>query len=141
MDIVKSVTDGIKSHGACRSFKGGSLEQLVEELFSPQGVEFIMKTGYPGIHEFRELQRHADLKPFGIYVDAGTVELEEARKVFLIGGTDARLDYKELANSKVCLMYGAKAYITASGFSVVRVEQDLNSFVDSRATGKAVILW
>lgn len=141
MNIIEAVTEGIKARGACKLFNGGSLEKLVEELFTPQGVEFIMKTGYPGLYEFREIQKVADLKPYGIYVDSGTVELSEERKVFLIGNTDAKLNYRELASSKVYMIHGAKAYISASGYSVVKVERDLSSFVNSEAKDKAVILW
>ena len=44
MNIIEEVTKGIKDHGACKLFYGGSLEILIQELFTPQGVEFIMKT-------------------------------------------------------------------------------------------------
>lgn len=141
MDIVKAVTEGIKANGACKSFNGGTLEKLVEQLFTPQGVEFIMKTGYPRLYEFREIQKETDLKPFGIYVDSGDIELSENRKVFLIGETMAKLNYRELANNNVYMIYGAKADIHASGYAVVKVEKDFGSTVDSVAEDKAVILW
>lgn len=140
MNIIEEVTQGIKAHGACKLFNGGSLEKLVEELFTPQGVEFIMKTGYPGLYEFREIQKIADLKPYGIYVDSGKIELSEEHKVFLIGNTDAKLNYRELANSKVYMIHGAKAYISASGYSVVKVEKDLSCVMNISAKEKAAIL-
>lgn len=140
MNIIEEVTKGIKDHGACKLFKGGSLETLIQELFTPQGVEFIMKTSYPGLDEFRKIQKMRDLKPYGIYVDSGIIELSEQRKVFLIGNTDAKLNYQELVDSKVYIIHGAKAYISASGYSVVKVEKDHNSMVNIRAKNKAVIL-
>ena len=141
MDIIEAMVEGIKAHGACKSFEEGNLEKLVEQLFTPQGVEFVMKTGYPGIFEFREIQKQTDLKKYGIYVDAGEVTLKEERKVFLIGNTFARLEYNDCASNKVFLKYGAKAEIKASGFSVVRLEHDSSSFIESYAKDKAVILW
>lgn len=140
MNIIEEVTKGIKDHGACKLFYGGSLEILIQELFTPQGVEFIMKTGYPGLSEFRKIQKMTDLKPYGIYVDSGVIVLSEERKVFLIGNTDARLNYKELVDSKVYIIHGAKAYISAAGYSVVKVEKDLDSIVNFSAKDKAVIL-
>lgn len=140
-EITKRLTEGIKAHGACNAFKGGTLEELVDELFSSQGVEFVMKKGYPGLYEFREIQRFVDLKKYGVYVDSGKIELTEKRRVFLVGNTDAQLNYSDLARSKVCLIYGAKAFINASGYSVVRVEKGFDSSIDSKAIEKAVILW
>ena len=141
MDIVEAMTEGIKANGACKAFKGGTLEQLAEQLFTPQGVEFVMKTGYPRLYEFREIQKQTDLKKFGIYVDAGEISLTEKRKVFLIGNTVAKITYRELAKNNVYLLHGAKADIKASGYAVIKVEQDSSSSVESEATEKAVILW
>lgn len=141
MNIVEAVTEGIKANGACGSFKGGTLENLVEQLFTPQGVEFILKKGYPRLYEFREIQKETDLKKFGIYLDCGNIELTEERKVFLIGNTVAKLNYRELANNNVYMIHGAKADIQASGYAVVKVEKDSDSRVESKASDKAVILW
>lgn len=141
MDIVEAMTEGIKANGACKAFKGGTLEQLAEQLFTPQGVEFVMKTGYPRLYEFREIQKQTDLKKYGIYVDAGEISLTEKRKVFLIGNTVAKITYRELAKNNVYLLHGAKADINASGYAVIKVEQDSSSSVESEATEKAVILW
>lgn len=141
MDIVKAVTEGIKANGACNSFSGGTLEKLVEQLFTPQGVEFVMKTGYPRLYEFREIQNETDLKIYGIYVDCGNIELTESRKVFLVGNTVARLNYRELANNNVYMIHGANADIHASGYAVIKVEKDFGSHVESVAEDNAVILW
>lgn len=141
MDILEAMKEGIKANGACKAFKGGTLEQLAEQLFTPQGVEFVMKTGYPRLYEFREIQKQTDLKKFGIYVDAGEISLTEKRRAFLVGNTVAKMTYRELDRNNVYLLHGAKADIKASGYAVIKVEHDSGSSVESEATEKAVILW
>lgn len=140
MDIIAKVTEEVKAHGACKSFVGGSLETLISELFSPQGIEFIMRKGYPGLDEFREIQKMQDLSPFGIYVDSGNIELSEHRKVFLVGNTRAMLQYRDLARNKVCLIHGAIANIKASGYCVLRIEKDKDSSFKCSATEHAKVL-
>lgn len=141
MEIVERLIEGIKAHGACNAFKGGTLEELIEELFSPQGVEFVLKTGFPGLYEFREIQKTIDLKPYGVFVDSGDIELTEQRRVCLVGKTSAMLNYSEIASNKIVMLSGAKAFISASGFAVVKVEKGFDSIIDSKASEKAVILW
>lgn len=135
------MSEKIKAHGACKTFVGGTrIEQLVKELFTPQGVEFVMKTGFPGLREFRQMQKVYNLAKYGIYLDCEEITLEEKRDVFIIGETKAILKYNELAKSHVCVIHGAKAEIRASGYAVVKVESDRRSKVNCIISERGVIL-
>lgn len=141
MDIAKIVTEGIKAHRACNIFVGGSVEQLAKELFTAQGIEFVLNTHYPGLREFQKLQESKDLKQYGIYVDCGNIELSDENAVCLIGNTNAIVKCSKTEAYRVYTLNGARAYIHASGYSVVRVEKDDGSVVDSNVTDNAVMLW
>lgn len=141
MDILKQINEGIKAHRACAKFKEGDIASLVEQLFTPQGVEFVLNTSYPNLYTFRDLQEQVDLKPYGIFVDAGNITLKEQRRAFIIGETTANLEYSDLASNTVCAMYGAKVNISASGYAVVRIEHDELSEIYTNAIDNAVILW
>ena len=140
MNLIEKITTEIKENGACNSFKGGTVEALVEQVFTSQGIEFLIKTGFPGIHEFREVLQQEDLKKFGIYVDCGRIDLSEERNVLLVGNTEAMLHYKDCQRNKVYVIHGAKADIKASGYAVIRLERDASSIANIEVLDKAVIL-
>lgn len=128
MNVVKEVTENVESLGACNRFNGGSLEKLIDQLFTPQGVEWVLAHAYPDMETFRKFKKYHPEK-FGVYIDMGEISLSEARKVFLIGNTTATLNYQETERNVVNLLFGAKAEIHASGFSVVAIEKDRMSKV------------
>lgn len=114
---------------ACSMFTGTeSLEELVNLMFTPRGIEFMTRYNFPDIETFR---KYKPLHPerFGVYIDCGKISLSEERKVFLIGDTVAELKYRDMARNRVHIMCGASANVTASGYSVVRIEKDSSSKV------------
>lgn len=89
-DIVKEAT----RLGACS--KSGSVtdwKSLVWLFFSPQGREFCEENNFPNIEMFREMKPY--VKDWGVYVDAGNIELKNAPTVGVIGDTHAALSYSD----------------------------------------------
>lgn len=134
--------DSVLAHrlGACRMFTGEEdLEALIALMFTPQGTEFLTTYGFPDINTFRSfLPYHPER--FGVYIDCGEVELEDADKVFLVGNTQARLRYTAAQSNRIVVMCGAIAEVDASGYSVVKIDADNVSQVDAIKTGHARVL-
>lgn len=113
----------------CDMFKGNeTLDELVELIFSPRGIEFLTKFGFPDLETFRKFKQYHPER-FGVYIDSGKITLTEARRAFLIGDTVATVEYRESAGNRLHLMHGASASVLACGYSVVRVEKDMKSEV------------
>ena len=113
----------------CDMFKGNeTLDELVELIFSPRGIEFLTKFGFPDLETFRKFKQYHPER-FGVYIDSGKITLTEARRAFLIGDTVATVKYRENAGNRLHLMHGASASVLACGYSVVRVEKDMKSEV------------
>lgn len=113
----------------CDMFKGNeTLDELVELIFSPRGIEFLTKFGFPDLETFRKFKQYHPER-FGVYIDSGKITLKEARRAFLIGDTVATVKYRESAGNRLHLMHGASASVLACGYSVVRVEKDMKSEV------------
>ena len=108
----------------CEMFKGTeTLEELVKLMFTPRGIEFLTTYNFPDIKVFRIFKKYHPER-YGLFIDSGEIELSEVRKIFLVGDTTAKLHYKDTAANRVYLMHGASAIITASGYSVVKIEKD-----------------
>lgn len=113
----------------CDMFKGNEkLDELVELIFSPRGIEFLTKFGFPDLETFRKFKQYRP-EHFGVYIDSGKITLTEARRAFLIGDTVATVKYRESAGNRLHLMHGASASVLACGYSVVRIEKDTESEV------------
>lgn len=127
---------------ACRMFKGDeSIEELVELMFSYQGIEFLthLGGGFPDLAVFRKFKRFSPEK-LGVYIDAGRITLENPEKAFLVGNTVAVLKYDELKAKRLVMMHGAKATVEASGWAVVRIDTDGTCNVDVKKADHAKVL-
>lgn len=103
-----------------------TLPELIDIIFSPQGREFMTRFGFPSVETFRRfLPYHPE--QYGVFIDAAGIALTDVSRVFLIGNTSARLNYRETQGNTVILMHGASAEINAGGYSVLRVERDAES--------------
>lgn len=123
----------------CKMLTGSeSLSELVDVIFSPQGAEFMTTFCFPDV---KLLRRFIPFYPerYGVYIDAHEIELDNVRRVCLIGDTTARLSYTKTQGNKVVLMHGAHADIVATGYSVVRVESDKYSVANVMATDHAIV--
>ena len=122
--------------GACGSFtEAMSIRQIVDMLFTPQGVEFCIKRGFPTLEMFRRLGAVEDTKPLGVYIDCG-----DTQRAFLVGNTRARITYTETQRNGLYMMHGAKATVIAGGYSVTCIECDKRSRVHVEKSGNAVTL-
>lgn len=111
----------------CTMFHGDeTLEELADLVFSPQGLEFISHFDFPTLSIFRQFKKY-DIQKLGIYIDAGNITVEEQQRVLLVGKTKAHLKYHTTRANVVCALHGAEATITASGYSIVKVEIDKHS--------------
>lgn len=96
-----------------------SPRELMRLFFTPQGVEFCTKHNFPDMATAREFRGEV-AEAFGVYIDAGQIELRNPRQVALIGNTHARLHYDDPHKGhQVIAMHGAKASIAAEGYAVV----------------------
>ena len=113
----------------CSMFHGDeTLEELIELLLSPHGLEFISHFNFPSLSVFRQFKKY-DTQAFGVYIDAGEITLEDAHRVLLVGNTTANLRYFQTQENIVCVLHGATAMIDAAGYSVVSIDFDKKSKV------------
>ena len=108
--------------GACGKEKNVNTYQgLVNILFSPQGREFCTKHNFPSLEVFREIK--SEVKRFGVFIDAGTINICRKRRVCLAGNTSAQIEASGVDFvHTIVLMHGASAIINASNYAVLRVE-------------------
>lgn len=125
---------------ACKMFTGEeSMEEMINLMFSPQGAEFLTENNFPDIATFRRFKKYHP-EQFGVYIDAGEISLSEARRVFLVGNTTARLKYAQTQGNRLILMCGATARIEASGYCVLKIEKDDKSNVEVNISGYAKVM-
>lgn len=139
--IIRQVYLQAKLTGACNRFKGTekTLEDIVNLLCSPQGMEFCIEHHFPNMATFR-LFKPFNPEQYGVYIDSGALTLRNPKKVVLVGRTNATIICDTLERHEVCLLHGAKANINASGWSVVSVSGSKGCQVIRNISGKAVIL-
>ena len=125
---------------ACKMFTGEeSMEEMINLMFSPQGTEFLTENNFPDIATFRRFKKYHP-EQFGVYIDAGEISLSEAKNVFLVGNTTARLKYAQTQGNRLILMCGATARIEASGYCVLKIEKDDKSNVEVNVSGHAKVM-
>lgn len=125
---------------ACKMFTGEeSMEEMINLMFSPQGAEFLTENNFPDIATFRRFKKYHP-EQFGVYIDAGEISLSEAKNIFLVGNTTARLKYAQTQGNRLILMCGATARIEASGYCVLKIEKDDKSNVEVNVSGHAKVM-
>lgn len=136
----RSLSNMAEKYRACRMFKGSeSLEQLIALFTSPQGIEFCQSRHFPDLNTLRRFKPY-NVERFGVYIDAGHINLHNATKVVLIGDTTATLTYDNRGGHEVFLMHGAQATITASGWAMVFVSAESDCTVIKTERDRAKIL-
>lgn len=116
---AKDVIVKARSLGACSGSDGVTdWKSLCWLFFSPQGREFCEERNFPPIEMFRNMGEN--VKPYGVYVDAGHVDVTNPGNIAVIGDTDAVITVDDNERvQKVILMHGGKAKIMASGYAVI----------------------
>lgn len=138
--LIQRIYKQAHKMGACDKFTGNeTLEELVQLMFTPQGVEFCLTNNFPDLATLRKFK---DTHPerLGVYIDCGEITLQEPQTAFLIGNTTATVKCRETARKRLYLMHGANAHVLAGGFTVVRVEKDDASQVTMQVKDNAKIL-
>lgn len=115
---------------ACDMFTGAeSLSGMVELMFAPQGIEFMTKFGFPDMKTFRRFIPYHPER-YNVYIDAREIAVTDAKRVYVIGNTFARIQCAKTQNYTIVLMHGARADVMASGYAVVKIEHDAKSRAD-----------
>ena len=126
--------------GACQMFTGEeSMEEMIRLMFSPQGAEFLTTYGFPDLATFRKFRKYHPER-FGVYIDSGEIALRDAKNIFLVGNTTARLKYAQTQGNRLILMCGASARVDASGYSVLKIEKDRQSSIEVNVSDHARVL-
>lgn len=137
----RSLPNLAEAYRACKMFNGEeSVEQLATLYKSPQAVEFCMRYHFPNLATLRTFKSERPER-FGIYIDAGTITLNNPNdKVLLIGRTTAVVNCSELKNYNVVCLHSARVVVNASGWAVVRVEAEAGCNVVKNISENAVIV-
>lgn len=125
----------------CSALKGDEdLGDICALALSPKGIEFITEYHFPKLELFRKF---IPFKPerFGIYIDKDIIIKDNCpRDIFLIGDTNAEIELHDRKLYHINLAHGARAVITVSGYSVVRICKDGTSSVVVHKADSAKIL-
>lgn len=121
MISVAEIMEQALKNGACGKSKGVSdWKTLCWLFFTPQGTEFCEENNFPSIEDFREMA--TNISDFGVFVDKGKIIRSNDGNVALIGNTYGELVFDDNTKvHKVVLMHGAKAFIIARNYAVVRL--------------------
>lgn len=121
MKSVSEIMEQALKNGACSKSKGVSdWKTLCWLFFTPQGLEFCEENNFPSIASFREMDN--SISDFGVFVDKGEINRSNDSNIALVGKTDGKLVFDDNTKvHKVVLMHGAKAFIVARNYAVVRI--------------------
>lgn len=139
-NLLKEIYQDGKALGACSAFsEAKTVKEIVDELFTPQGIEFCLKLRFPTLDVFRQFDKE-EVKQYGVYIDCGDIELSDPQRAFLVGNTKATIKCAKLQNNSIYLMHGASVSVIASGFAIVRVEGDKKSHISYIQNDHAKVL-
>lgn len=139
--LIKQIYAQARLLNACDLFTGNerTLDDIVRLFSSVQGLEFCMKHHFPNMATFRQFKKY-NVERFGIYIDAGTITLNNPKKVILIGRTSATINCDTLARHEVYLLHGSKAVVNASKWAVVSTEVEQGCNIIRNTSYNAIVL-
>ena len=139
MKTTIEILSQAKELGVCDKLLGTeNAEELFRLFLTVQGIEFCTKNNFPDLETVRSFKGEL-AESYGIFIDTDVV-LSNRSKVVLLGDAHADLTYDDPSKGhNVILMHGASAKITASGYSVVFVN-NAGGTVETEATENALIL-
>lgn len=137
----RSLNNLAEAYRACEMFKGNeTIEELAALYKTTQAVEFCSRYHFPNLATLRTFKSEHPER-FGIYIDAGTITLNNPKdKVLLIGRTTAVVNCSELRNFNIVCLHSARVVVNASGWAVVRVEAETGCNVVKNVSENAVII-
>lgn len=124
----------------CTMFTGEeTLPELISLIFEPQGREFILANHFPSLNLFRKFKQF-NPEQYGVFIDSGNITLNDPGKIYLVGQVNADIYCRQTQANNIILMHGAKAKIYASGYSVIKAENDRKSEIQITASPTAKVL-
>ena len=86
-----------------------------------QGLEFCKKNNFPSLETFTRIDNEP-LIVNNIFVNAGYLQRTNDSNIAIIGETDAELVFDDPTKvHKVVVMHGAKVFVTARNYAVVKL--------------------
>lgn len=136
----RSLHNLAEKYRTCNMFKGTEdIHELIRLFTSTQGLEFCMRYHFPHVASLRLFKTH-NLEKYGIYIDAGTITLNNPERTILIGRTIATINCDSLERHEVFLLHGAKAVINASKWAVVAVKAEQGCSFIKNISDNAIVL-
>lgn len=137
---IKDIMHEAIDLGACEKTSSvSSWKTLAWLFFSPQGVEFCQKNNFPTLSMFRKMDE--EIASNCIFVDKGVINRSNDSSIAVIGDTDARLTFDDPTKvHKVIVMHGARVFIVARNYAVVRLINIGDNKVAYSKDNTAVIL-
>ena len=128
-NLLRGIYQDGKALGACSTFvEAKSVREIVDELFSPQGIEFCLNFRFPTLNVFRQFDKE-EAKNCDVFIDCGDIEITNPKRAFLVGNTKAIIRCSKTQNSNIYAMHGASVSIIASGYAIVSVGKDKKSHI------------
>lgn len=140
-ELIEKIKQQAFDAGACSKLTGNEdWEELVRLAMSPVGMEFLIKNRFPAGQTWREIKWVADMTQYGIYIDAGEVELTDPKEVLLVGRTTAHITCTGKGRRNVNALRGASVVLTAYDWTVCRVIADATCHILKQTHGNAIIV-
>ena len=139
-ELVKSIYRAAEPFQPCKLFNGSeTFEEMIRKFLTPQGIEFCTKHDFLSKAHLQAIKERVT-PDTGVMIDKGRISLCNPRKIVLVGDTDADIEFDTLEYAcRVVLMKGAKARITARGYSVVAIDQQDGCSCGIKAYDNAVV--
>lgn len=143
MEELKKYLNGL---GAC-SLKGevDSLESAVRMMFTPQGREFCIKTGFPTLDFLRKHKEELNAIP-GVFIDEGRIGPscipDNVTNILISGDTKAYLYASKPTHlHKIIVAHNANLDLLAEDFAVVTITEigDVQTEISNDGTAKITI--
>lgn len=140
--MIQRIKDIARLKGACEMRNDASdWSGMAKLLFSPQGREFCQEKNFPDIQIWSRIKSAIKTEDYGVYVDSGTIEIDNPENIALIGMTNASVHFHGVDKShRVFLQHGAKAIVKVTDWAVVLIVKckDCDIEIDNDGTGIVV---
>ena len=140
-ELIQQIYMQARLLGACPLFTGKeeTLEDIVRLFTTPQGIEFCTENDFPNMEAFRCFKSY-NLESLGIYIDAGSITLNNPLRAILVGDTTATINCDTLVTHEVVLLQGSRAVLNASGWAVCKTTASRGCNIVCNTSENAIIL-
>lgn len=139
IDVQEIRAEALRKNACGKIAEIRDTPELIRLFYSPQGIEFAAKTGFPDLALLRANKE--ELALYGILADAGEIELPSREYLCIAGDTRAVIhaSQNEFVHN-ILVMHGAEALIKASGYAVVSATEIAAGGLCVENDGTAVVL-